>query len=151
MPDPLWKKALQFLPVPCIDIIFEQPHSGAILLGYRKIAPYKNVWALVGGRMLYGESLRNGITRIAQEYGMSCNGELYLIGVFPVAFQWRSDVAVAVAAPNAKGLPHAEGKEFSRFAWKQTLPKNTGGNYKLMVKKWRAVRKSKEFFNLNRI
>ena len=151
MPNPLWKEALRFLPIPCIDIMFEEAGSGAILFGYRRITPYKNVWALVGGRMLYGEGLKEATKRIAKEYGMTCNNELYLVGVFPVAFKTRSDVSIAIAAPKATGEPGVDGKEFSQFSWRKTVPEKTGRNYKLIVKKWKALRESKEFLNLNRI
>lgn len=151
MPNPLWKEVLQFLPIPCIDIVIEEAGSGAILFGYRKITPYKDVWALVGGRMLYGECLKEATKRIAKEYGMLCNKELYLIGVFPVAFKTRSDVSIAIAATSATGEPRIDGREFSEFSWRKNVPEKTGRNYKLMVKKWRAVRKSKEFLSLNRI
>jgi hypothetical protein len=139
MPEELWNRAKRFLPIPCIDLIFER--NEAYLFGYRKISPYKNVWALIGGRMLFGENLRQSASRIASEYSLKV-GQLYLVGVFPVAFSNRSDVAICLAVPNSIGDPHIDGKEFSKFSWATKTPTNTGGNYKLMINKWKALRSS---------
>jgi hypothetical protein len=52
----LWKIVLSSMPISCVDVIC-QNSNGAILFGWRIIKPYKNCWALVGGRMLYRENL----------------------------------------------------------------------------------------------
>ena len=146
----LWKETLKYLPIACIDIIFERRDSQEILMGYRIIPPYKNVWALIGGRMIFGEGLREAAARIAKEYGIKFQ-RLYLVGVFPVVFSFRSDVAIALASPDALGDPIADKKEFSTFKWTEEPPNRTGGNYVSMIASWKKVKQSGELLELNRI
>ena len=84
LPARLWDEIIQKMPVPCVDLILQRPND-SILYGWRLISPYRNVWALVGGRMLRGENLLQSASRIAREYGLRV-GRLYLNGVFPVNF-----------------------------------------------------------------
>jgi ADP-ribose pyrophosphatase YjhB (NUDIX family) len=149
MPEDLWDKAKRFLPIACVDVIFEN-RMRQVLFGYRKIRPYNDVWALPGGRMLYGENLGQTAKRVAGEYGISFN-KLYLVGVFPVSFKVRSDVSIALAAPNAAGNPKVDGKEFSKFVWRISAPSKTGGNYKRMIEKWRKLSNFRKLLELNRI
>jgi hypothetical protein len=37
----------------------------------------------------------------------------YLVGVFPITFRTCSDIAIAMAAPDSHGEPHANNFEFS--------------------------------------
>ena len=150
MKEELWKETLMHVPIPCVDLILQHPNTQEFVIGYRKIAPYKNVWALPGGRMMFGEDLKKAAVRIAREYGMRFS-ELYLVGVFPVAFSFRSDVAIALASSHVFGDPIPDGKEFSTFRWVRNAPKPIGKNYELMISKWRKVKKSNEFLKLNKI
>ncbi len=140
MPEPLWKESLKYIPVPCLDIIFERG-DGSILYGYRKISPYNKVWALIGGRMLFGEGMRDAARRLSREHGMML-GRAYLVGVFPVTFQDRSDVSIAIASPESKGKSTPDGQEFNRLQWRSRPPRNLGDNYRKMVVKWMKLRKS---------
>lgn len=149
IPDKLWGEIIRSIPLVCVDIIFQRKdHS--ILLGWRIIEPYGNVWALPGGRMLYREDLRNAAQRIARAYGLRF-GNLYLVGVFPVSFRNRSDVSVALAATHPSGTPTPDGFEFTKFKWTKTVPRRSGANYRRMISKWKQARKSREFLKLNRI
>jgi len=51
----------------------------------------------MGGRILFGEGLSDAIRRISTEYSMKVE-KAYLVGVFPITFRTRSDIAIAVAA-----------------------------------------------------
>jgi len=51
------------MPIPCLDIIVQNARS-EILLGWRLILPYRNVWALPGGRVYVGENLTAAARRI---------------------------------------------------------------------------------------
>ena len=149
VPAKLWDEIIQKMPIPCVDLIFQRSNN-SILYGWRLISPYRNVWALVGGRMLHGESLLQSASRIAKEYGLLF-GRLYLNGVFPVNFPNRADVAISLAARAISGEPQVDGYEFSKFIWANKPPKGLGANYLRMVKKWSNAGKSKEFLRLNRL
>ena len=149
IPARLWDEIIQKMPIPCVDLIFQRPNN-SILYGWRLISPYRNVWALVGGRMLHGENLLQSASRIAKEYGLLF-GRLYLNGVFPVNFANRADVVISLAARSISGEAQVDWYEFSKFIWATRPPKRLGGNYLRMVRNWSHVAKSKEFLRLNRL
>jgi ADP-ribose pyrophosphatase YjhB (NUDIX family) len=93
--EELWNKVKLRLPIATLDIIFERDEK--VLYGYRRIPPYRNVWAFIGGRILFGEGLSDTIRKISTEYGMRVD-KAYLVGVFPITFRARSDIAIGVAA-----------------------------------------------------
>jgi len=143
--EELWRKVKLRLPIATLDIIFER--DGKVLYGYRRIPPYRNVWAFIGGRILFGEKLSDTIRRISTEYGMKVE-KAYLVGVFPITFRTRSDIAIAVAAPDSYGEPHVDNYEFSSFAWLKTPPKRLGSNYRRMLEKWKVIRENKEILSV---
>ena len=145
----LWDIIIKKMPIPCVDLIFQRPDN-SILYGWRLISPYRNVWALVGGRMLRGENLLQSASRIAREYGLSFE-RLYLNGVFPVSLPSRADVAISLAARSTSGEARVDGYEFSKFRWATRPPKGLGGNYLRMVRNWSHAAKSKDFLRLNRL
>jgi len=53
------------LHIATLDIIFDR--DGNVLYGYRRLPPYSNVWAFIGGRILFGEGLLDTIRRISSE------------------------------------------------------------------------------------
>jgi ADP-ribose pyrophosphatase YjhB (NUDIX family) len=145
----LWKAILASMPISCVDIIC-QNSKGSILFGWRIIEPYKNTWAMVGGRMLYRENLLQSAKRITAEYGLRFR-RLHLVGVYPVSFPSRSDVSIALAAPNVAGKPKIDGLEFSDFCWFQNPPSATGKNYRRMVLDWMRKRSSRGYLRLSEI
>lgn len=149
IPTKLWNEIVEKMPIPCVDIIFQRPNN-SILYGWRLISPYRNVWALVGGRILHGENLLQSASRIAKEYDLVI-GRLYLNGVFPVNFPNRADVVISLAARAISGEARVDGYEFSKFTWATRPPKRSGRNYRRMVRNWDQVSKSKEFLRLNRL
>ena len=140
MPDRLWNQVKRYMPIPCVDVIFEDS-KGRILLGWRKIAPYRNVWALPGGRIYKGEPLQAAAKRILAEYGLAAR-ELFLVGVFPIRFPSRSDLPVCVAARRPEGSAKADGREFSRFRWTKRLPRGLGTNYRRMIAQWNKTKRN---------
>jgi ADP-ribose pyrophosphatase YjhB (NUDIX family) len=137
------------MPLACLDIIFRK-RDGSILFGYRKISPYRNVWCIVGGRILRNENLAATANRIAKEYGVSFR-DLYLVGVFPRVFRNRNDISICVAACGASGKQRIDGNEFSRMVWRKNEPKRLGLHHRVMLSKWKKARKSRKFLTLNRI
>ena len=140
MPERVWRQVKRSIPIACVDVLLENS-NGEILLGWRKISPYSNVWATPGGRVARGESLRNATRRILREYGLSA-GNLFLVGVFPVKFPTRADVTICVASNKPDGLAVADGYEFSSFKWTKKVPSNTGANYAKMILKWRLLKRN---------
>jgi ADP-ribose pyrophosphatase YjhB (NUDIX family) len=67
IPPALWKRIINVMPLPCIDVIFQREDQ-SILYGWRLLSPYNNVWALLGGRLLYRENLAQCAKRIAREW-----------------------------------------------------------------------------------
>lgn len=149
IPRRLWNVVTKYVPMPCMDVVFQQK-DGSLLFGYRRISPYRNLWSLIGGRILAGERLEESADRIAQEYGLRFE-ELYLIGVFPVSFRTRSDIVVAVAARELSGKEVVDGKEFSSMEWRKEAPKGLARNYGLMLQKWRHISRFKKTLESSRI
>jgi len=138
MPERLWKQVLACISIPCVDVILENSRR-EVLLGWRKIPPYRNVWALPGGRVLKGESLRASAQRILAQYRLSA-GELFLVGVFPVKFPTRADFTCCLASKQPRGVAEPDGSEFSSFIWTRKIPTKIGANYRKMILGWRRMR-----------
>jgi ADP-ribose pyrophosphatase YjhB (NUDIX family) len=47
LPTRVWRLMMRSMPIPCVDAIVER--DAKILIGFRAIEPYRNVWALPGG------------------------------------------------------------------------------------------------------
>jgi len=140
MAEELWRQVKRSIPIPCLDIIL-QNSKDEILLGWRKILPYRNVWASPGGRIYRGESLRDAADRILGEYRLSA-GNLFLVGVFPVKFSTRADFTACVASNKPGGQALPDGHEFSSFKWTKQAPSKTGANYVRMIQRWRLLRRN---------
>jgi len=149
MPEALWKQVKRHIPIPCVDIILQNP-SGEILLGWRRILPYRNVWALPGGRLFRGEDLQTAARRILSEYSISAN-HLYFVGVFPIRFPSRSDVSICVASRHPSGEAEPDGMEFSRFHWTRKLPSRLGANYRRMIQRWHLLTHNPQILEFNRL
>ena len=100
--------------------------------------------------MLYRENLLQSAKRITAEYGLRFR-RVHLVGVYPVYFPSRSDVSIALAAPNVSGEPKVDGLEFSEFAWFKNPPCGTGANYRRMVLDWIRKRSSKAYLHLSKL
>jgi len=149
LPEVLWKKVIKAIPIACVDVLVENGR-GDVLLGWRRIPPYKDVWAFPGGRLMKGEKLKAAATRILDEYGLSV-GEMFLVGVFPVKFPSRADVSVCIAGVNCKGDPEPDGKEFSSFRWVKRLPIRLGANYGRMIVRWREMKKKPQALEFSKL
>ncbi len=149
VPSRLWKQVKGTVPIPCVDIIVSND-AGAVLLGWRVIHPYVNVWALPGGRIRTGEDLQKASQRILASHKITAR-ELYLVGVFPIRFPSRFDISICVAAGRHYGTPTPDGTEFTRLLWFTTLPRKTGKNYREMVEKWRQMKQTPQLARFNKI
>jgi 8-oxo-dGTP pyrophosphatase MutT (NUDIX family) len=146
MPTRLWNQVKRKMSIPCVDIILENRHR-EVLLGWRLIEPYRNVWALPGGRVLKGETLQSAAGRILSEYGLSASS-FHLVGVFPINFPTRSDLAICLASRRIEGVARPDGFEFSSFQWTSKLPNGLGANYRRMITQWSRMKEDRRALHL---
>lgn len=74
IPDRLFQEILGNVPIACVDLVVvkDLETDPQVLLIKRKISPGEGKWALVGGRVLKGERLKEAIDRQAEiELGVS--------------------------------------------------------------------------------
>jgi len=64
IPEPLYKKIIEVMPIPCVDAIIV--HKGKFLLGQRINKPLRDEWCFVGGRVRKGELLKDAVHRHVQ-------------------------------------------------------------------------------------
>lgn len=138
-----WREVLRKMPIPCVDVIVHRDQE--FLMGWRSIPPYKNVWALIGGRILRGESLKATVIRHCLKSGLKVSG-VQKLGVFPVMFRSRQDITISFAAELRSGTPKPT-NEMARYRW---YKKNQigrimpiGGNYKKMLEAWTRTERRK--------
>lgn len=123
------------MPIPCVDVIVEK--GSKILVWFRGIDPYRNVWALPGGRILKHEYPENTVRRVLGEIGVRARIR-GLVGVFPVKFPRhdlkRYDIALCYKSEWLAGEPKPD-SELVKLRWvsPRKLPMPIGGNYRKMV------------------
>lgn len=67
-PKEIYDEILEWAVIPTFDLVIEYGAEGIIIIK-RKVAPYQNLWALPGRRMLKGESIEDTLIRIANQEG----------------------------------------------------------------------------------
>ena len=134
-----WVEVTKKMPIPCVDVIVCR--SQKFLMGWRIIPPYKNVWALPGGRMFRGESFIQTAMRQCAKSGLKIRN-LRCIGLYPVRFPSRHDITACVVAQWESGTP-VPTNEFSRYTWfgaceiREIRP--IGANYRKMLQDWQGT------------
>lgn len=131
------------MPIPCVDVIIYRGEE--FLMGWRSIPPYKNVWALIGGRILRGESLKAAAVRHSLKSGLKVFG-VQLLGLYPVMFRSRHDLTIGLAAELRSGDPK-QTHEMTRYRWwkKDQIGRISpiGGNYKKILEAWKRTERRK--------
>jgi len=96
IPEKLWKSILATMPIACVGIMVHRTvkHETRVLLGYRRIYPYNDCWALPGGSIIKNESLRETANRQLEEICLRPTGNYKLVGVYSVNFKRRSDITI---------------------------------------------------------
>ena len=144
IPQELWKRILANMPIACVDIIIYKKvkRETCVLLGYRKIFPYGDVWALPGGRIIKRESLHDTANRQLREIGLRSAGEYRLVGVYPVNFKDRSDIAICLSAQLTTSQGPRPTRELVRYTWRRLgdLPSHLRSNYRRMLRDFKAQR-----------
>ncbi len=102
-PQDVFEKILVYAVIPTFDIIVRFGDRGVILVR-RKIAPYKNTWALPGLRMMKPEGIEDTLKRIARTaIGVTIDpGRRKFIGQYVGRFRTehhRQDLSTCYAVP----------------------------------------------------
>ena len=132
-----WNRMVRWMPIPCVDVIVEK--HARILVGFRAIVPYKNVWALPGGRILKNESPEDAVRRNLNEIGISADIRRF-VGVFSVRFpnhpQRRQDITLCYESEWRNGEPKPT-RELIRYKWisPSQVSSGVGTNYRKMILK----------------
>ena len=124
------------MPIPCVDVICVNDKK-EILYGWRIIPPYKNVWALVGGRIFRDEKPTDAVRRNLKAHGIEAD-ELIMNGVFSANFGWRHDISISYVATKSTE-PKRLGSEFSRFDWRSEVPSRIGAMYRRMIEAYKTA------------
>ena len=144
IPERLWKSILANMPIPCVDVIVHTRVGGKtrVLLGYRKIYPYNDKWALLGGRIIKKESLRATANRQLKEIGIHPTGGYKLVGVYPVNFKRRSDISICLSTRLRSPQEPRPTREMAKYAWSplNDLPSGLGSNYRTMLRDFGSSR-----------
>lgn len=134
-PRELFEKMLEYMPIPTFDLIIKYGNQGVIVVK-RKIAPYNNVWALPGLRMLKGETIDDTLIRIAkQEVGLDINPKnKKLLGQFVGKFTTensRQDISTCYVIKVDESSPILFNENhFSSYKITKTMPRPIGAMYK---------------------
>ena len=132
-----WELVRDSVPVPCVDLIPLREHDGRTEVGLiERHSPFGVRWCQIGGRLLLGETLRDGLLRHVAHTLTGLTFELAADPQPDYVMQWFRDVvpperddveygydprvhAVAMCfAVDAGGDPVAvEGGEAMRFGW----------------------------------
>jgi 8-oxo-dGTP diphosphatase len=119
IPQELYLQILQVMPRPCVDLVVK--NQGKILLLKRKIHPQKGFWAIPGGMINKGETIKAAAIRKAdEELGLKVSAEdLKFSGVVNFIHYERQDIVLTYALnlmerPEiALDYQHSEAKWFS--------------------------------------
>lgn len=140
-PKELFDQMLQYMPIPTFDLVLQHGNKGVIVLK-RTIAPYKNVWALPGLRMLKGESIDDTLRRIAQqEVGINIDPtQKQFIGQFVGKFSTennRQDISTcyAICVPDTQEIV-VNKDHFSDMKIVNNIPQPIGAMYKYYLQKY---------------
>ena len=141
-PKEVFDQILEWSVIPTFDLVIQYGDQGIILVK-RKIAPYKNQWALPGLRMFKGEDINDTLTRIAkQEVGLNINPKekVYLgqyVGKFTTEHN-RQDLSTGYyvkVSDTQKILLNED--HFSAFQISNEVPTNIGAMYKFYLQEYR--------------
>lgn len=129
------------VPRLCAEVIIRSEKG--VLLTYRSISPYKNLWHVPGGTVLYKESMETAVKRIArEELGIEVE-IMHLVGVneYPSeekdrGFGWP--MGVNYLCRIISGLPRGS-KQANEVKFFQELPINIVEEQKVFLQKHRII------------
>ncbi|MDP3997200.1 MAG: NUDIX domain-containing protein [Candidatus Andersenbacteria bacterium] len=138
-PRDVWEQILEWAVIPTFDLVIEYGEKGIVMVK-RKIAPYKNQWALPGLRMMKGEEINDTLVRIAsQEVGLKINPRkrMFLgqyVGKFKTEKQ-RQDLSTGymVRIEESQQIK-INSEHFSAYKIVKSAPSPMGAMYKFYIK-----------------
>lgn len=138
-PREIFERILEWSVIPTFDLVIEYGNQGFIVVK-RKIAPYKNQWALPGFRMMKGEEIDDTLKRIAKnELGLSINPQqkVFLgqyVGRFKTEHQ-RQDLSTGymVSVSDSQTI-RLNSEHFTDYRIVKTTPSPIGAMYKFYLK-----------------
>ena len=140
-PRKIFEQILKWSVIPTFDLVIEYGDQGFIVVK-RKIAPYKNQWALLGLRMMKGERINDTLKRIAKnELSLNINPhrKIFLgqyVGKFKTEHQ-RQDLSTgyAIKARDTQ-LIKLNQDHFSDYLITKKIPSPIGAMYKFYLQKY---------------
>lgn len=132
-----FKNIFSKVPRLCVEVIIKT--NQGILLSYRSISPYKNLWHIPGGTVLYKETMEDAVKRVAMdELGIDVE-VVRLIGVneYPSEEKDRGygwPIAVNYLCKIVSGIPRgSEQGELVQFF--KEIPQDMVEEQKMFLKK----------------
>lgn len=127
------------VPRLCVDLIIQTKEG--IVLTKRDIRPYKGMWHLPGGTVLFRESIKSASSRIAkEEVGIKIKIEKVLgVMEFPREPNGFHAVSLGLLAVIASGKPRGsfQAKKVQTF---RQIPKNTiSGHKKFLLSNFESL------------
>lgn len=139
-PKKIFDQILEWTVIPTFDLVIQYGNEGVIIVK-RKIAPYKNQWALPGLRMFKGENIDDTLRRIARdELGLEIDPEhrVFLgqyVGKFSTEHH-RQDISTGYLVRIPQKPIVLNPAHFSTFNIVKHIPANMGGMYKFYLRKY---------------
>lgn len=144
LPPDIYYTVLDWVVIPTFDILIEYGNKGFIFVK-RKIAPYKDVWAFPGLRMMKSENINDSLERIAfAELGLKIDFQKKVfLGQFVGKFKTehkRQDLSTGfyikisedqIIKPN---IDH-----FYEIVVSKKLPKPVGAMYKYYFEQYKKL------------
>ena len=136
-PREAFETILEYGVIPTFDLVIEVPDSG-VLIARRKIAPYKDTWALPGLRMYKGEQITDTMNRIAStEVGLTVDAsKARILGQFVGKFATehnRQDISTGYVVQASEQDIQLNKDHFTSFRLitdPSQIPERTGAMYK---------------------
>lgn len=151
-PREIFEQILEWSVIPTFDLVIEYENQGVVVVK-RRIAPYKDQWALPGLRMMKGEGIDDVLKRIAKkELGLSINPQrkVFLgqyVGKFKTERQ-RQDLSTGyfVKISNTQSIK-LNPDHFTDYCITKTIPRSMGAMYKFYINEYLRSRNSHGIVN----
>lgn len=143
-PREIFEQLLEYAVIPTFDLVVEMPDGAGVVLVRRRIAPYRNQWALPGLRMFKPEGIEDVITRIvADEVGLRVDPvERRFLGQYVGRFQTehhRQDISTGYAVRSLDAEIRLNREHFSGCRLIRSLaevPAGTGAMYRFYLERY---------------
>lgn len=140
-PREAFETVLEWSVIPTFDLVIEYGDQG-VIVARRRIAPYKDVWALPGLRMFKPESIEDVLVRIARtELGLDIDPTAreflgQYVGRFRTEFQ-RQDLSTGFLIRVDGSQPIVlNDAHFSGVRLVREVPRPTGAMYRYYLERY---------------